>query len=189
LRFAVACAAARRNHGGVSNTQLEKTMKRALGIGLLSLALGAAAVAYAEPGRQPHAFSPGDRVEARLAYVRTALKITDAQQPQWNAFAGTLRKMAAERGKRMQELRARWQERKQAMKEGKHEFQRPSVIERMERAQQRHAEAVTRLNELLAVEKPLYDSLSAEQKKIADEVLVPHRRRGGFEHGRRFGRG
>ncbi|MGP1609593.1 MAG: hypothetical protein ACTS5G_02720, partial [Burkholderiales bacterium] len=38
-----------------------------------------------------HAFSlPGERVEARLAYIKTALKITAAQQAQWDAYAGVM---------------------------------------------------------------------------------------------------
>ena len=37
---------------------------------------------------------PSERIEARLAYLKTALKITDAQLPQWEAFADTLRKHA-----------------------------------------------------------------------------------------------
>src|SRR4051812_27696723 len=50
------------------------------------------------------AFSkPSERVEAQLAYIKTALKITDAQQTQWNAFADTLRKQAAARDKQFQE--------------------------------------------------------------------------------------
>ncbi|HTQ77645.1 MAG TPA: Spy/CpxP family protein refolding chaperone [Burkholderiales bacterium] len=163
-------------------------MKRAIGIGLLSLALGVAGAASAEQRGHERAFKPSDRVEARLAYIRTALKITDAQQAQWSAFADTMRRMAAERDKRMQEMRAKWHERKEAMKDGKHEHHRPSVIERMQRAQQMHADAVARINEVLAVEKPLYDSLSPEQKQVADEVLMPHGRRGGFGH-RGFGRG
>src|SRR5258705_197158 len=53
------------------------------------------------------AFSlPSERVEARLAYIKTALKITDAQQPQWNTFADALRKQAAEGDKRIQAWRA-----------------------------------------------------------------------------------
>src|SRR5688572_29639028 len=41
------------------------------------------------------AFSlPSERVEARLAYARTALKISDAQQTQWESFANVLRKHA-----------------------------------------------------------------------------------------------
>ena len=48
---------------------------------------------------------PSERAEARLAYLKTALKITDAQQPQWDAFADTLRKQAREADQRVQALR------------------------------------------------------------------------------------
>lgn len=55
------------------------------------------------------AFSlPSERVEARLAYVKTALKITAAQQSQWDAYAGVVRKQAKEADARMQERRAKW---------------------------------------------------------------------------------
>src|SRR4051794_24648459 len=40
--------------------------------------------------------NPSERVEARLAYAKTALKITDAQQPQWESFANVLRKHASD---------------------------------------------------------------------------------------------
>jgi hypothetical protein len=114
-------------------------------------------------------------VEARLAYIRTALKITDAQQAQWNAFAETLRNQARAADRRMQEFRA--QREQGATRE------RPNAIARLEREQQRHAESATRISERLAVQRPLYAALSTEQKAIADEVLAPQR------HGGRFGRG
>jgi hypothetical protein len=134
-----------------------------------------------QSGRHDHAkraFSlPGERVEAKLAYLKTALKVTDAQQPQWDAFAATLRKQAADRDERIKTMRARFAERKP--------HERPNAIARMEHQQQRHAAALTRLNELLAVERPLYASLTVEQKQVADEVLAPQGdRHGGFgRHG------
>lgn len=125
------------------------------------------------------AFSlPSERVEARLAYLKTALKITDAQQPQWNAFADVARKQAGERDQQIEARRAR-------MAQGAAP-EKPTAIARMERKQQRHAAAVTRLNGLLAVERPLYAALTADQKAIADELLAPRGRRGGFrQHGNR----
>lgn len=124
---------------------------------------------------EKRAFSlPSERVEARLAYVKTALKITDAQQAQWNAFADVARKQAAGQDKRMQARRAHMMERSPREK--------PTVIDRMERQQQRHAAAIARLNEQLSVQKPLYAALSPEQKAIADEVLAPRGHRGGFPH-------
>jgi hypothetical protein len=108
---------------------------------------------------------PTERVEARLAYLRTALKISDAQQPQWDAYARYARDSA-------QEMEQRFKSR-QAARPGPDARRRLNAIERMERRQSFHAAAVTRINTLLAVEKPLYAALSPEQKKVADVVLNP----------------
>jgi len=119
---------------------------------------------------------PSERAEARLAYLKTALKITDAQQPQWDTFADTLRKQAREADQRVQALRTE--------AAGREKGARPTAIERMERGQARLALASARLNETLAAAKPLYAALSPEQQKIADELLTPRqhgmsRHRGG----------
>ena len=167
-------------------------MNKALAGALLSIGLSSAFALHAQTGATPaappqaqqgtrhhdgkRAFAqPSERVEARLAYIRTALKITDAQQAQWNAFAETLRNQARAADQRMQEFRA--QREQGATRE------RPNAIARLEREQQRHAESATRINERLAVQRPLYAALSTEQKAIADEVLAPRR------HGGHFGRG
>ena len=167
-------------------------MNKALAGALLSIGLSSAFALHAQtgvaPAAQPQAqqgtrhhdgkrafTQPSERVEARLAYIRTALKITDAQQAQWNAFAETLRNQARAADRRMQEFRA--QREQGATRE------RPNAIARLEREQQRHAESATRINERLAVQRPLYAALSTEQKAIADEVLAPRR------HGGHFGRG
>lgn len=125
--------------------------------------------------------SPTDRVEARLAYLKTALKITDAQLPQWNAYAEARRKQAREASQRMQARKAQMAERKKV--------EQPTAIQRMERRQAMLAAASTRLSETLAATKPLYAALSPDQQKIADEVLAPRgrggfQRRGGHGHGR-----
>ena len=167
-------------------------MNKALAGALLSIGLSSAFALHAQTGAAPaaqpqaqqgtrhhdgrRAFAqPSERVEARLAYIRTALKITDAQQAQWNAFAETLRNQARAADQRMQEFRS--QREQGATRE------RPNAIARLEREQQRHAESATRINERLAVQRPLYAALSTEQKAIADEVLAPRR------HGGHFGRG
>jgi hypothetical protein len=121
------------------------------------------------------AFKPTDRVEARLAYVRTALKLTAAQQAQWDAYAGVMRKHAAATEKRMQERRA-------MMEKGAGERNRPTLVERHERQRARMTVATQHLDELLAVEKPLYAALSPEQQRVADEVLA-RGGRGGHHHG------
>lgn len=120
---------------------------------------------------------PSERVEARLAYLKTALKITGAQQTQWNAFADVQRKHATEADQRMQTRRAHMEKREKG--------ERPSAVERMEFRQKMLAVQSQRLGELISAGKPLYAALSPEQQKIADQLLAPrgndrnqgHRRR------------
>lgn len=123
----------------------------------------------------PRAFrSPLERVEARLAYLRTALKITPEQEPHWNAYAEVQRKHAREAAGRIEQMRAQRTERDPQA--------RMTVIERLERRQAMMALASARLNDTLAALKPLYAALTPEQRQIADELLAP-RGRGGMRHG------
>lgn len=117
---------------------------------------------------------PSERVEARLAYIKTALKISDAQESQWSAYADVMRKLAREGDDRIKSWRSAMRDRMQR--------QRPTAVERLERRQSFHSAALARLNEILAVQRPLYAILTPEQKLVADEVLVP-RRPGRFGHG------
>jgi hypothetical protein len=126
---------------------------------------------------------PSERIEARLAYARTALKITDAQQSQWESFANVLRKHARDMDQRVQ---SRMAQREQA---GGQRAERPQVsaIERLERRQQRLEQRSARLNEVVAAAKPLYAAFSPEQRQIADRMLSRegHRRGphgGGHRH-------
>ena len=121
--------------------------------------------------------SATERVEARLAYIRTALKITDAQQPQWEGFASVLRKHAQGMDQRMQERRAKGQPGAQ-----RPDFRNVSAIERLERTQQRMAQRSARLNEVIAAAKPLYATLSPDQKQVADAMLARQGGRHGGQH-------
>jgi hypothetical protein len=125
--------------------------------------------------------SPTDRAEARLAYLKTALKITGEQEAQWNAFADVQRKQAREAGERMEKFRA---QRTEGQKRTP-----PTAIERMERRQAMMATVSTRLNETLAAAKPLYAALSPDQQKVADEVLASRGRGGHGQRGGHRGRG
>ena len=140
-------------------------------------------VAQAAPQRGPDAAGaqrqaprrafrlPSERVEARLAYARTALKITDAQRPQWDSFANVLRNQARAMDQRFQQRRAQWEAGRGAQGDQRGERPRVNAIERLERTQQRMTERSARLNELIAAAKPLYAVLSPEQKQIADGML------------------
>ena len=126
-----------------------------------------------------------ERVEARLAFIRTALKITVAQQPQFDAYSGVRRQQAAAMDKRFQERRAQMAQGQGA------ERKRLTAVERHQFQRDRMVAATQRLDELLVVEKPLYAALTPDQQRVADEVLGAGGRRhggGGHHRGGRFGR-
>lgn len=101
---------------------------------------------------------PFEHVEGRIAFLKAELKITDAQAPQWNAFADTLRSNA----KAYQAMHAQ-------MTSGG----MPSAWPDRLAAQQKVLS--TRLDAMKAIEaaaKPLYAVLSDEQKKTADQLFA-----------------
>lgn len=118
---------------------------------------------------------PGERIEARLAYAKAALKITPAQEASWNALAEVLRRHA----RAMDEQHAT---RRAARDTG----QTDSAIDRLQRRQETMQAASARMTEVLEAAKPLYASFSDEQKKEADALLSRGDRggRGGHHRGR-----
>jgi hypothetical protein len=113
---------------------------------------------------------PSERVESRITRLKSALKITPVQEPQWNAFADTLRKQARTGDERVKQHRTRVE---QGAKRAP-----ATAIQRLEQRQAFMKEASARMDELLATARPLYAALSPEQQKIADDLMS---RRG---HGR-----
>jgi hypothetical protein len=106
-----------------------------------------------------------DRVEGRIAFLRTELKITDAQSTAWNAFAEALRVNARMLG----ELRGSMMSRPNASPQ-----QAPTLADLLE-AQERWL--LARLEGTRAIKgafTSLYGALSDDQKKTARELLAPH---------------
>ena len=103
-----------------------------------------------------------DRVEGRIAFLRTELKITDAQGSAWNAFADALRSNAKSLG----EVRATMMPQAGAGQQ--------SLADRLG-LQEKWLSA--RLEGTRAIKSALTNlagTLSDEQKKAADELLAPH---------------
>lgn len=97
-------------------------------------------------------------VEGRIASLKTELKITDAQVPQWNRFADALRATAKSMN-------------------GMFEQMMPSAAEatlpqRLERREQMMSAHVTVLKTLREAVDPLYAALSDDQKQIADQLMI-----------------
>jgi hypothetical protein len=136
-------------------------------VGSLPLAeRGNAQVAADTAQMRPQHPLPGRHIEGRLAFLRTELKITEAQSPLWDRVAAVLRERAAK-------MDAAIEARRQARSGGG----RADLLGQLE-ARIRSGESRTESERaLLAAFRPLYESLSDEQKKTADEVLAHRRRR------------
>ena len=132
-----------------------------LGTGLL-LASAASAVPPGGPALQPPL--PSARIEADLAYLKTALEITPAQVAGWTAVADVLRDTAKHRDARIQAMRAALE------KSGTAPIDPIALIEHR---QQDLAEESRDLGKLLTAIRPLYASLSDSQKKAAEELVPP----------------
>jgi hypothetical protein len=126
-------------------------------------------------GGEHHHMLPGQMIEARLAYIKTALQITPAQTAQWNTVADVLRKHAKARDEKIEAMRSKME----GQKDG---HPRPDFVERLEHRQKSLAEASADTTELLAAVKPLYATFSDSQKEIAAEVLGGHGHGGGWHH-------
>ncbi|MBX3584587.1 MULTISPECIES: Spy/CpxP family protein refolding chaperone [Hyphomicrobiales] len=97
-----------------------------------------------------------EHVEGRIAFLRTELKVTDAQQPLWEAVAAALRENArGSTGMMQQEQDA------QGL---------PNSLERREKLLSARLDAVRQLR---AAVEPFYASLDEVQKAAADNLLMP----------------
>src|SRR5262249_57794403 len=97
-------------------------------------------------------------VEGRLAFLKTELKITDAQLPLWNAVADAIRANA----KTMGDMAG-------GMMGGSQTATLPEKLAMREKMMAAHLEA---LRKFKAAAVPLYAALSEEQKKTPDDLLA-----------------
>jgi hypothetical protein len=103
---------------------------------------------------------PFEHVEGRLAFLKTELKITPAQEPQWNKFADAIRS-AAQSMKGMHD---------QMMQGGQMMQGAPSAPARLDRYEHMLAARLETVRAIKAAFDPLYLSLFDDQKKTADEL-------------------
>jgi hypothetical protein len=101
-----------------------------------------------------------EHIDAELAYLKTVLKITETQAPQWNVFAEAFR---ADREKK-ESLCKDAMEQARAMKSA-------SLIDSLTMVEDQLAERLESLRAMKAAVQPLYAILSKEQKKTADEMM------------------
>lgn len=107
-------------------------------------------------GRQGGMGMPFEHVEGRIAFLKTELKITDAQASRWNTFADTLRANAKAL---------------QAMHESMTKGAPATWPDRLVAQQKMLGMRLDGLKTLEAAGAPLYAALTDEQKKVADLLL------------------
>jgi hypothetical protein len=105
----------------------------------------------------------GDHVEGRIAFLKTELKITEAQTPQWTAFSDTLRANA----QRVSEMRNTMMQ-GGMMGPGSAAMKAPDRLDRMETMMATMVESLKATKAALA---PLYAVLTDDQKKMADQLI------------------
>jgi hypothetical protein len=103
-----------------------------------------------------------DHVEGRIAFLRTELKITDAQASAWNAFADALRANA----KGLGEVRASMMPQAGAAPQ--------TLIDRLTLQEKWLAARLEGTRAIRSALTNLVGTFSEEQKKTADEILAPH---------------
>jgi len=103
-----------------------------------------------------------DHVEGRIAFLRTELKITDAQASAWNAFADALRANAKSLG----EVRASMMPQADAAPQ--------TMVDRLTLQEKWLAARLEGTRAIKSALANLVGTFSEEQKKTADEILAPH---------------
>lgn len=148
----------------------------ALGPALIASSLcapAALAQAPAQPGQaqgQETGVSPevlARLQDGRMAMVKAALKLTDAQLKLWTPVEEQLRARFAARQERMAQRR---QEHAQGRRDAE-----LSPPDRLDRASERLSARAERLKAFNAAFRPFYESLSDEQKAVARVLLRGHR--------------
>jgi len=148
--------------------------------------------------RDPRGFDRrGNRLERRLDFLRTELRITAAQQRLWDDFATVVRAEAEQApgpDVDRRDDRGRDFDRRDDVR-GRNDagrFTPPSVVERLERRQQNLAQRAASTDHVLTALRPLYAAFSEDQRRAADELMFrPDQGRFGrnrFTMGERFNR-
>lgn len=115
---------------------------------------------YSITGRQAMMCRMDEHIDGQLAYLKTELKITDIQLPQWNIFAQAFR---AETEKKAQLCREAMQQARSGQTE--------NFLDSMKSTEDQMAKRLDSLRAMRAAVQPLYTVLSKEQRKTADEIM------------------
>ncbi|CAB3745927.1 hypothetical protein GQ57_10785 [Burkholderia sp. MSh2] len=128
-----------------------------------------AAATASAPSAEQRAERREARVEQRIKYLHDQLKITSAQEPQWKAFADTMRDNGDTMGRLYRERMA------------KHDVSALDDMKQYAELSQANADGAKKLADAFA---PLYESFPADQKALADTTFRSWLHNGGEHRGK-----
>ena len=130
----------------------------ALSVGLgVTLFLSPNLVSAEEHGHHDHSFSQQDKaafLDARIASLKTGLKLTPAQEKNWPAVEAAIRDNDKDKQAQIEEWR----------KAAKEEHHDRDLVEHLHKKAQFLSAHATEINKLADAIKPLFDSLDDSQK-------------------------
>lgn len=97
-------------------------------------------------------------IDGRIAFLKAELAITDAQKGAWDAYADATKR-------NLQSMQGMWQTMKTV-------FDAKTPVERLDAQLAAMESRIKALKEVKPAVAKLYEALSAEQKKNADEILT-----------------
>lgn len=160
------------------------TLKSLLALSLLALPAYAFAdnardvqqirVADAKPHHQRH--DPVKRAQRQLDQLAEKLKLTDAQQPAWQAYSQATLARAQERAEKMQAFRA---QRGEARDQGRAKL---DTATRMEKMAERMRERAASLDQVAQDTRALQQALTPEQQQALDAYWKSKRHHGKKAH-------
>jgi len=98
-----------------------------------------------------------ERVEGRIKELHAQLRITPAEEPQWNEFAQVMRENARDMD--------------QAFLQRAQQFPTMDAVQNMQSYEQIAEEHAKRVQKLVPAFQKLYDAMPDQQKRLADQVF------------------
>jgi len=144
--------------GGMMGGDMMEMMKQMMGRHAGSMRGMMSTEAMADGGPMAMMMSP-ERIEGRIAFLRTEMNVTEAQQPLWEAVAEALRANAAA----SQDLRSGMMQSDISQTLPRRLADRESLL----------SARLDGLRNLKGAIEPFYAALDETQKAAADELLMP----------------
>jgi protein CpxP len=98
-----------------------------------------------------------ERVEGRIKELHSQLRITPAEEPQWNEFAQVMRENARDMD--------------QAFMQRAQQFPTMNAVQNMQSYEQIAEQHAQRVQKLVPAFQKLYDAMPDQQKRLADQVF------------------